>query len=393
MSTTIENQEVDLSIFDTYLPVTSDDVVTSDQPTMVINDSKINIPDVGEKLTQDGDANDDDDEDDDNEKTIDFIIDNALENTPQELKSSNLIESFKTLFDEKLLLPFDDDKDISEYSSEELKELIQANLDYKSSELKETISKDVINSFPDELKYAVEYFNKGGKDIKGLFKALADTFETSDLDINSLQDQEFIVRKYLENTNFGNGDVDLIEEQIEEWKESGHISKKAQSFKPKLDEINEKILQEKVIKQEEFNQKQKEKKKEYLDNIYNTLKPSELNGIKLNEKRQQFLWDELTNLKYESLTGRPTNLLGKLLEDYQFGKEPRYDLIAEATWLLADPEDYKNSIKTAVIKNVNTETIKKLKTEAGRNKNQGIESESEQIKNKIVKPAKNIFKT
>lgn len=375
MSTNIESQEFDLSVFDDYSPITSESVVTGDVPQMVLKDEEVVIPEIGEEV----------------ENTDDLIT--KITNEPiNEIKNSSLTESFKSLFEENVLLPFDDEKDISEYSKDELKELIKANFDHKQEELKQNITNEVVNSFPEELKYLVDYFNKGGKDVKGMFKLVADSFENSDLDLESPKDQEFIVRKYLESTNFGNGDVDLVEEQIEEWKESNVLSKKALSFKPKLDELNEKSVQDRIVKQEEFNKKQKEKKKEYLDNIYNTLKPAELNGIKLNEKRQQFLWDELTTLKYESLTGRPTNLLGKLLEDYQFGEKPRYDLIAEATWLLSDPEDYKNNIKTAVIKEVNKETIKKLKTEEGRNNTTNNITDTDQKKNKIAKPANNIFK-
>jgi hypothetical protein len=78
------------------------------------------------------------------------------------------------------------------------------------------------------------------------------------------------------------------------------------------------------------------------------------------------LWNELTTVKYQSMTGRPTNLLGKLLEDYQFSDEPRYDLIAETLWLLQDPDDYKASIRASVEKEIVGNTAKKLKTEEGR---------------------------
>ena len=108
-----------------------------------------------------------------------------------------------------------------------------------------------------------------------------------------------------------------------EWVNSGTIAKRANQFKPKLDEMQAQVLQSKLAQQEQFRLQQQQQKEVYMENIYNTLKPADLNGLKLDSKRQKFLWDELTGLKYQSLQGRSTNLLGKLLEDYQFSDKPR----------------------------------------------------------------------
>ena len=123
------------------------------------------------------------------------------------------------------------------------------------------------------------------------------------------------------------------------------------------------------------------------------MKPAELNGVKIDNKRQKFLWDELTGLKYESLQGRPTNLLGKLLEDYQFGDAPRYDLIAETLWLLSDPDDYKESIRKQAKSEVTHETIKKLKTEEARklSSTSTTNEEDEKPARKTLAKPKNIF--
>jgi hypothetical protein len=59
---------------------------------------------------------------------------------------------------------------------------------------------------------------------------------------------------------------------------------------------------------------------------------------------QGLLFSGLVQPNYPSISGKPTNLLGHLLEKYQF-VEPRHDLIAEALWLLADPNGYKGKVK------------------------------------------------
>jgi len=161
-----------------------------------------------------------------------------------------------------------------------------------------------------------------------------------------------------------------------------------------LDQMQEEVVQSKLAQQEQFRAEQQKKKEEYMENIYNTLKPSELNGVKIDSKRQKFLWDELTTVKYESMTGRPTNLLGKLLEDHQFGKSPRYDLIAETLWLLSDPDDYKENIRKQAKNEVTQDTVRKLKTEEARKIASTVKDEEEDKPSgrKIPRPAANIFK-
>jgi len=54
-----------------------------------------------------------------------------------------------------------------------------------------------------------------------------------------------------------------------------------------------------------------------------------------------------------------------LLEKYQF-VEPRHDLIAEALWLLADPNGYKNKVREQGSKQALEKTVRQLKTEESR---------------------------
>lgn len=302
-------------------------------------------------------------------------LDKVLEDTDDEgnakpgrkrIDKSGMVETFNKLIEEGLIVPFEDDKPLEEYSVKDWKELIQANFEEREKTLREQTPKEFFESLPSELQYAAEYVARGGQDMKGLFRALAAVEEVRSLDANNEDHQEMIVRQYLQATNFGNGDNDLIEDQIQEWQDAGTLGKKASQFKPKLDQKQEQIVQNKLAQQEQFRQQQQAQKEAYMSNIYHTLKPGELNGVKIDNKRQKFLWDELTTVKYESMTGRPTNLLGRLLEDYQFGKEPRYDLIAETLWLLSDPDDYKENIRRQIKNEVTQDTVRKLKTEEGR---------------------------
>lgn len=421
MSSTAENNQqssvsnVSIESIDDFLPMPgAESIVTADE-----EDDKLTIfskprqTDMSFLEKEEDDSDEDSDDDSDKKKKTTSVdtnsafaeLDADLEGDDSEdssekkpgrkkIDKSGMVETFSKLIEEGLIVPFEDDKSLEDYSVKDWKDLIQANFDEKEKAIREQTPKEFFESLPQELQYAAEYVAKGGTDMKGLFRALSQTEEVRSLDPRNDEHQELIARQYLQATNFGNGDNEIIEDQLQEWIEAGTIAKKAQQFKPKLDQMQEEVVQSKLAQQEEFRAQQQKKKEEYMENIYNTLKPSELNGVKIDGKRQKFLWDELTTVKYESMTGRPTNLLGKLLEDHQFGKAPRYDLIAETLWLLSDPDDYKDNIRKQAKNEVTQDTVRKLKTEEARKIASTVKEEEEDkpTTRKIPRQAANIFK-
>jgi hypothetical protein len=168
--------------------------------------------------------------------------------------------------------------------------------------------------------------------------------------------------------------------------------KKASQFKPKLDKMQEEVVHYQLQQQEAFKRQQEEAAHQFMDNVYNTLKDGQLNGVKLDKKVQTFLFTELTQPKYESLQGRQTNLLGRLLEEYQF-VNPRYDLIAEALWLLADPDGYRSQIRQVAKNEATQDTVRKLKTEEARKLPTSVaEEREEQPARRKLTRQQNIFK-
>lgn len=327
-------------------------------------------------------------------ETIDDIDDDTpIVEKPgrKKIDKSGMVEVFSKLIEDQVILPFDDGKPIEEYTINDWKDLIIENISEKEKAIKEQTPKEFFEALPQELQIAAKYVNDGGTDMKGLFRALAQTQETFELNPDEPEHQEHIARQYLKATNFG--DDDLIEDQIAEWVDHGLIDKKAKQFKPKLDDMQQEVLAYRLKQQEEFKKEQIAKKEHYINNIYKTLEPAELNGVKLDRKTQQFLFEELTSAKYQSMTGKPTNKLGKLLEDYQFGDNTRYDLIAEALWLLSDPDGYKEKIRSNIKNEVVEETVKKLKTEQGRKTiTSSIEPEDDKKGRTIKRKETNIFK-
>lgn len=292
----------------------------------------------------------------------------------------------KSLISKGVLLPFDDaEEDIKEQDYEEL---IEENIRFKVEEATNNVKKEFYDSLPQELKYAVEYLANGGKDLKSVFKALSSSTEVKELD--PVKDAETIVQSYLRATEFGTDEE--IAEQIEEWSDLGLLSKKSASFKEKLDKLNEKAINDKIKQQQKIAEEQKELAKTFVDNVYKALEKGELNGVRLSADDQNSLYKDITETSYQSLSGGRTNLLGHLLEKYQF-VEPNLELVAEAVWLLKDPEGYKKSLSEVTNKDQMKQTIRKLKTEQDRSTGSSRESSKEEnaTRKVVTRKTKNIF--
>lgn len=305
---------------------------------------------------------------------------------------SALYEFTKKQIEAKKLIPFDDEKPLEEYTLADYEELFEANEQAKEEKLQQKIATGFFDSLPDKLKTAAAYVANGGSDLKGIFRALAEAEETAELDVTTDHGQEAIARQYLQSTNYGTAEE--IQEQINEWKDQGILEKKSSQFKPKLDALQEKYLAYKVQEQENLRKQQQEQAQQYMKNVYEILEPGELGGVKLDKKVQSMLYAGLTQPSYPSLSGKQTNLLGHLLEKYQW-VEPKHDLVAEALWLLADPDGYKSKIREAGKKEATAATIRTLKTEE-KNKISSTGANEEPDDNgksfKLPRPSKGFFK-
>jgi hypothetical protein len=410
VQTSVQEVDVDLDSLFAGAPG-ADSIVTPTTPT----ESKPNI--FSQKaedlkfLDDDGSEEDDDVSrgTDDNlkpiskEETDDLL--NELDETEEKGKSpgrpktekSGLVEFLKKRIESKEMFAFDDydeskqslDDYLSGLGEKDIEELWQANVDNLKQEVASSTPKEFFESLPDELQYAAKYVMDGGQDLKGLFQALAQVEQVREMDPTDENDQEGIVRSYLQATNFGNQDE--IEEEITTWKDLNVLEKKAKQFKPKLDQMQEQIVQAKIIEQEERQIQQREAADAYMKNVFEALRPAEINGLKLDKKTQAQLYSGLTQPQYPSISGRPTNLLGHLLERYQF-VEPNYPLIAEALWLLSEPEAYRQSLIKQGKNQAVEQTVRQLKTEQARKNTSNVYEENEPERTRKISRPTNIFK-
>ena len=291
---------------------------------------------------------------------------------------SGLYDLASKMIEEGALVPFDDDKDLEDYTTKDFRELFEANFQERENAIRENTPKEFFQSLPQELQYAAKYVADGGQDLKGLFRTLAQVEEIRDLDPSNEYDQAEIARQYLYASNFGT--TEEIEAEIQDYSEFGRLAQKANQFKPKLDKMQEDIVNRQLADQEYKRQQQAQQAKAYQDNVYNTLSIGELGGVKLDKKVQSQLYSGLVQPNYPSISGKPTNLLGHLLEKYQF-VEPRHDLIAEALWLLSDPDSYRNKVRDQGSRQAVEKTVRQLKTEEARKNSvssNGVEEEPQQ---------------
>lgn len=329
-------------------------------------------------------SEDDEDDDEDDEK----------KETRGRKRIEGISDVFSKLIKEDKIVPFDDDKSLEDYSAKDWEELIEANLEEKARQVRSETPKQFFDSLPKELQIAARYVAEGGQDLKGLFSTLAQTEETKSLDIKKERDQERIITDYLTATGYGSAEE--IAEEIEIWKDLGKLEQQASKFKPKLDKMQEKVVAQKLQQQELKRKQQEQASQKYMQNVYDTLKEGKINEVKLDRKVQAMLYNGLVQPNYPSVSGKNTNLLGHLLEKYQF-VEPNYPLIAEALWLLADPTGYKSKIMEKGAQTAVEKTVRKLKTEQANSggASLGVEQREKEAtrtsKRKIQRP-NNIFK-
>ena len=298
---------------------------------------------------------------------------------------SGISDVFSKLIQDDKIVPFDDDKELEDYTAKDWEELIQANLEEKANQVRRETPKQFFASLPEELQVAARYVADGGQDLKGLFSTLAQVEKTKELSVKKEQDQETIIREYLGATGYGTQEE--ISEEIEIWKDLGKLEKQASKFKPKLDKMQEKVVAKKIQEQELKKKQQEQASKQYMSSVYETLKDGTLGDIKVDKRTQTMLYNGLVQPSYPSVSGRNTNLLGHLLEKYQF-VEPNYTLISEALWLLQDPDGYKAKIMDKGAQKSVEQTVRKLKTEqanAGGSNSLGIQSKEEVFKEEVRK--------
>ncbi len=321
----------------------------------------------------------DDKKPDKNDKT-DFETENVIPDgdkepeKKEEPKVENMASIFQKLIDDGTILPFDEDKKLEEYTIDDFKELIKCNVD----EMAKQANDDEFNTLSPETRALLSYERNGGKDVKEMMYAIASAKQTYDFDISTPSGQKDIIRSYMKYKGVYKNDSSL-EREISRLEDAGELQEKAEEFKPLLEEIQVNEVNKRLQQQEYQKQKIKEQAQLYNNSIKNTLSKDDVNGVPMTNKVKNMIYSGLVNNNYQLLSGRKTNLLYHLLEKKQY-IEPDHSLIAEVTWLLSDPEGYKQAVSESIKKKITSATADKIKGEQ-----QGRSTQQEYNERKTIK--------
>lgn len=397
-------EEVDFDNLDDLLGISSSVLTPEEKPQTVLSSARVDLDFLDDEDSEKGLENASQEK---LESVVSDLVDNAEQDDQEDqtvnkggrpkLVKDAMVEAATRMIEKGILQPFDDDKLLSDYTVEDFEELIQANIESKVTTTAQVAPVELFKTLPQDVQAVVKYALDGGQDTKAVFQQLAKVNETFDLDVEDETDQEQIIREWY-NALGTYDSVEELEDELNIIKDRGDLKKYAERYKPKLDAKQAEIV-EKKLKEQNLAKERKEKAAEqYRGTIANTLNATHLNGLPLTEKVQNMLYYGLVDAsRYQNAEGRQTNALGFLLEQHQFGPKPNPSLVAEALWLLADPEDYRTAIKKTVEKSTNEKTARMLRTEQASSKQassssiEGERGQTQTRKQPIQRPNRNIF--
>ena len=369
-----ENEEPDINIADAFLApditsVSNDDKEKPEETKNYKKDEKKDQkPENKKDIQKEQPENNEEDKQNiqPDEISAAEIITGQAQSLSRKLDSSTsnkavgeIKDTIKELIEQKILLPLDIDKDIDDYTKEELKELLKLNIENARKEESESVLEQFIDSLPEELQKMIEYHVAGGFDIKQIINLISKDAEMFSLDPDNETDAKTILAYHLRN-NLGMSD-DEVDEEIELYEKAGKLTEKARRIYDAVKEKRKEEIENKIKEAEKAKEEASKKIQTFIEGVKAVSRRGKLKDNNADKTVLKDIVDGLTSVNYESITGKKTNLLGYLIEQKQF-IEPDYDLIVEATWLLKDPEGYKKYIMSLGESKAAKETLRKLKT-------------------------------
>lgn len=241
-------------------------------------------------------------------------------------------------------------------------ELLDKNIeDARSSaiaELEESAAQRHYDSLPQQYKAIYDYVANGGGDWDQLNQTVRGYESVQKLDPANEDHQPAIVQNYLQAVGFGT--PQMVQKQVQEWVNDGKIADKAAEFKAPLDGMYQNQLQQMALEQQEYAKQEQQRAYDYINSVANTLKKGELDGVKLDKKQQQALYQGLTIADKESINGGYTNKLEHLWEKINY-VDKDYDKVAKLLWFMEDEAGFMKAYGQKFKNEVANETFNELK--------------------------------
>ncbi len=309
-----------------------------------------------------------------------------LVTTPEQEKKDDVHGiDVKSLIQKKILLGFQDKKEGEDYTPEEVEELIQANIEQREKDAQTNALREFYSSMPTSVQKILSYATNGATptDMKNLFKQLSVAEEQQALDINDKNSQKEIIRRYLTATRWG--DENEIEDEIASLADKNELEKRARQFKPKLDKLNEEEINRKLEEQNEISKQREQRNIDYINTTGKALNVDNLNGIPLDRGTASKLFHGLIENKFPLSNNSKGNMLSYFIDQYQWVK-PNPELLAEALWLLSDPDEYRKRVANVLEKEFTESHYRKLQTseQAASKPSTQTERTDDTIKRRVV---------
>lgn len=263
-----------------------------------------------------------------------------------------------SLVKDGVIVPYEDNQDVKTYSSDEIKSLIKDNLEY----IRKQVAAEAIEKFFDDLPYEVQdiilYYMGGGKDVKGMLREIFESKNVEEIDVSDDSGAEYIVRKYLKDVE--NMKDDEVEEELKAYKESNILKNRAAKYKDRLISIRNEEIEKKKKEQESVAEKKRKMYEEFVKNVNDQISKYQPFVADIPSDVIDSIRRGLINNDFDSVTGVKTNILGNLIEKHLI-TSPNIRLVAEAVYLLMDPENYKKNVYDRIRSQVLSEERSKLK--------------------------------
>jgi hypothetical protein len=316
-------------------------------------------------------------EDETDETKQDEVVEGGEVKTPEGEKKtpgrkvSDLVSMINELVESKELEGYEDGP---AKTIEEAKELIKLNIERSKNTSDEEVWQSKLKSYSPQIQAILHYAEQGGTDIGPLISAISEIERVTDFDIEKEEGQESIISEYLKSTGWSEED---IKDEIETAKDLGKLKTKAEKFLPKLNQMSQQRAEVLMQEQEVRKRQAEEARRGYLSTIKDTLDKERLGEMKLARPEKAQIWDGLTDIKYTSWSGQPTNLFFKKLEEMQAGDKADYDHFLEVVYHTLNRKSFKDKLREEVKTQEAANTVRKLKTEESKKSstNEGFESD------------------
>lgn len=303
----------------------------------------------------------------DAEEILDSLDNSEEEEEDEPVIPGTFVEGIQELVDKGLIQLFVNEdgtleKELSEYTKEDIVEMLEQNFNRHIEMTAETAPLQVFKGLPQSVQDVVLFAMNGGKDeksLKNIFLQLAQVQDTLELNPTKLEDARKIVRQFHQAE--GILSAEQIEDEIRDLEDREKIIDYATKRKEVLDAKQAAILKGKLAEQENKKKNKIALDKQYADSVGSVLKNETVSDINFDLEHRKELYLGLVEKRYQNENGEAVNELQHLLHEKQFGENKDMSAVVLAYSILKDPKAVINALETKLRKEITSGVTKEIK--------------------------------